>query len=396
MTNYNDPRLNQVEKDKSAALTESEQIYGGMINSTDQHYDKLIDESKAWAEEQKKQQQAQTDFAIEKVEQNKAQANKEYIREQSAAFVDWQKQSNEYGVNAEKMAAGGLQRTGYSESSQVSMYTTYQNRVSTARESYNLAILNYDNAIKDAILQNSAALAQIAHDALKAQLELSLEGFQYKNQLIIEQANKKLEIEQMYHEQYQDVLAQINFENEFAEQQRQFNESMAMQQAQLNEEIRQFDEEIKRLKAKDAKEHELEIKKLELEKSKLEEEKRQFNETMAAKKTSSGGSSSKSSGGSSSKSSGGSSSGSKQITQSGKSSNSGSSSVRSKTLGSSKSNIKLDAKSRARVEEYFGRPLTDSELARYAASGAVDMRISGDTAYFSVPVHYTKQKDLTR
>lgn len=380
MTNYNDPRLNQVEKDKSAALTESEQIYGGMINSTDQHYDKLIDESKAWAEEQKKQQQAQTDFAIEKVEQNKAQANKEYIREQSAAFVDWQKQSNEYGVNAEKMAAGGLQRTGYSESSQVSMYNTYQNRVSTARESYNLAILNYDNAIKDAILQNSAALAQIAHDALKAQLELSLEGFQYKNQLIIDKANKQLEIDEMYYNRYQDVLAQINYENEVAIQQQQFAASMAMEQAQLNEEIRQFDEEIKRLKAKDAKEYELEIKNLELKKAQLNEEKRQFNAQQAAKKSSGSSGSS------------GSSSGSKKIT----SGSSGSSSGGSKTIGSSNSDIKLDAKSRARVEKFFGRSFSDAELAKNVASGAINMYIADDTAYFSIPARFAKQKDLIK
>lgn len=380
MVNYNDPRFKEVETDKQSAMSNMEQIYNGMIDSTDKHYNDLIDESKAWAEEQKKQQQAQTDFTIEKVEQNKAQANKEYIREQSGAYVDWQKQSNEYGVNAEQMAAAGLQRTGYSESSQVSMYTTYQNRVATARESYNLAILNYDNAIKDAMLQNSAALAQIAHDALKAQLELSLEGFQYKNQLIIDKTNKQLEIDEMYYNRYQDVLAQINYENELAIQQAQFAAEMAMEQAQLNEEIRQFNEEISRLKAKDAKEYEVEIKNLELKKSQLEEEKRQFNAQQAAKKSSGSSGSS------------GSSSGSKKIT----SGSSGSSSGGSKTIGSSNSNIKLDAKSRARVEEYFGRPLTDGELARYAASGAVDMRISGNTAYFSVPVHYIKQKDLTR
>jgi hypothetical protein len=96
-----------------------------------------------------------------------------------------------------------------------------------ARESYNKAVLNYDNAIKDAMLQNNAALAEIAFQALQQQLELSLEGFQYKNQLIIEQANKKTELENIYYNRYQDVLEQINHENALKEEIRQYNESMA-------------------------------------------------------------------------------------------------------------------------------------------------------------------------
>ena len=117
------------------------------------------------------------------------------------------------------------------------MYNTYQNRVATARESYNNAVLNYDNAIKDAMLQNNAALAEIAFTALQQQLELSLQGFQYKNQLIIEQANKKTELDNMYYNRYLDVLDQINKENSMAEEVRQYNESMA-------EEIRQYNESM--------------------------------------------------------------------------------------------------------------------------------------------------------
>lgn len=84
----------------------------------------------------------------------------------------------------------------------------------TARESYNKAVINYNNAIKDAQLQNNAALAEIAYNALQKQLELSLQGFQYKNDLVIQQANKKLEIDNVYYNRYMDVLDQINKENE--------------------------------------------------------------------------------------------------------------------------------------------------------------------------------------
>ena len=137
-------------------------------------------------------------------------------------------------MNAEARAAQGMTNTGYSESSQVAMYTAYQNRVATARESYNRAVLNYDNSIKEARLQNSVRLAEIAAQALETQLKLSLEGFQYKNQLITEQMTTKLAVQNAYHQRYQDVLNQINTENALAEQVRQFNESLAEERRQFN------------------------------------------------------------------------------------------------------------------------------------------------------------------
>lgn len=334
---YNDEKFQKVEADKQAALSQVEGTYNNMIGQSDQFYQDQINAAKDYATQQQQIQQQQTDFAIEQINQQKDKANKDYTKEQSGAYVDWQKQSGQFGANAEQMAAQGLNNTGFSESSQVSMYNTYQNRVATARESYNQAVLNYDNAIKDAQLQNNSKLAEIAYQALQKQLELSLQGFQYKNQLIIEQSNKKQELDNTYHNRYLDVLNQMNQENALAEEVRQYNESLQLQREQLQEEIRQyeqsyalqvkeyeegirqFNEEIARLKAKDKKEYELEIKQLELQKKQLAEQKkqadreyklkqqqlaeeqRQFNASLAASKKSSG-----SSGGSSiSKSSGG-------------------------------------------------------------------------------------------
>lgn len=287
--NYDDERFTQVEADKNAALTDIEKTYGGMIGESGKFYQEQIDATKQWADKQSQLQQEQTDFTIEQIEQQKAQAQKDYTKEQSGAYVDWRKQSNQYGTEAEKMASQGLTNTGFSESSQVSMYNTYQNRVSTARESYNQAVLNYNNAIKDARLQNNAALAEIAYQALQQQLELSLQGFQYKNNLILEQTNKKLEVDQMYYSRYQDVLEQINHENALAEQVRQFNENYALQVKEYEEGIRQFNEEIARLKKKDEEENAMAIKELELKKKQLEEEQRQFNETLAYNKAKSSG-----------------------------------------------------------------------------------------------------------
>lgn len=232
--NYDDKRFANVEAAKTQALNEVDKNYGEMIDKSDGFYEEQIQASKDWEEQQKHLQQEQTDFAIDQIEQQKEQAEKDYAKEQSGAYADWQKQSNQYGANSEQMASQGMSGTGYSESSQVSMYNTYQSRVAAAKESFARATLDYDNAIKDAILQNNSVMAQLAFESYQKRLELTLSGFQYKNQLVLDQTNKKLEVESLYYQRWQDVLAQMNTENSLAEQIRQFNASMAEEQRQFN------------------------------------------------------------------------------------------------------------------------------------------------------------------
>lgn len=232
--NYNDSRFQQVEQDKQNALNNVNNLYNNMVSQSDKYYQDQINASKDWAETQKENQQAQTDFTIEKIEQQKDWARQDYIKEQKGSYTDWQKQSNQYGANAEAMATNGMTNTGYSESSQVSMYNTYQNRVATARETFNRAIVEYDNSIKEAQLANNSALAEIAYNALKTQLELSLQGFQYKNTLLQQQLAMQNETEDRYYNRWKDVQDQINTENALAEQQRQFNAQMALEREKLN------------------------------------------------------------------------------------------------------------------------------------------------------------------
>lgn len=229
---YNDQRLKQVESDKQNALNNANNMYNSMINNSDKFYNDQIQASKDYATKQQEIQQANTDFAIEKIEQQKEQTEKDYTKEQKGAYADYQKQTNDYGVNAEQMASSGLSNSGYSESSKVSMYNTYQNRVAIARDSFDRSILNYNNGIKDAQLQNNSALAEIAYNALQKQLELGLQGFQYKNSLLESQLNTQQTIENTYQNKWQAVLDQMNKDREFQESVRQYNESLAFQKQQ--------------------------------------------------------------------------------------------------------------------------------------------------------------------
>lgn len=250
--NYNDSRFQEVEKEKNQALSETKNTYDQMVNDSQSYYQQQIDASKDWADKQSELQQAQTDFAVEKVEQAKQQAEKEYTREQKGAYTDYQKATNQFGANAEQLAAQGLNQAGYSESTRTNAYNTYQNRYSAARESYNQAILNYDNSIKEAQLANNSALATIAYEALQQQLELSLQGFQYKNQLLLQKTQAMNEMNDRYYQRWQNVQAQINTENAQAEQIRQYNESKALQEKSLAEQIRQYNETMAFNKQKQA------------------------------------------------------------------------------------------------------------------------------------------------
>ncbi len=230
--NYNDERFKAVETEKNQQISQTTNTYNEMIDKSEGFYQQQIDSTKQWGDKQAEIQQANTDFAIEKVNQAKEQAEKDYTREQKGAYTDYQKATDQYGVNAEQQATQGLQGSGYSESTRTNMYNTYQNRYMAARESYNKAILNYDNSIKEAQLANNAALATLAYETLQKQLELSLQGFQYKNTLVLQKTQAINEMNDRYYTRWQNVQQQINTENALAEQIRQYNESMAFQKQQ--------------------------------------------------------------------------------------------------------------------------------------------------------------------
>lgn len=207
--NYEDERLAQVEQERQDALDKATATYTGMMEKSQQLYQEQIDATKAWEEQQKELQQKQTDFAIDQTQKQKQEAEKAYQKEQSAAYADYQKEKNAYGVNAEQMAAAGLAGSGYSESARVSMYNTYQARVTAARDSITQAVADFDAAMQAAVLQNDVAMAEIAFQALQQRMTLSLEGFQYENQLIFALEEEKKAIDSTYDSKWEDVLAQL-------------------------------------------------------------------------------------------------------------------------------------------------------------------------------------------
>lgn len=331
---YNDERFQNVEAEKQAQISQMGNAYNEMINNSDQFYDEQKQAIEDYKNTQTDIQNQQTEFNIQKIEQEKDKTLKDYTKEQQGAYVDWQKQSKS---NAQNMANGGMAGTGFSESSQVSMFNTYQNRVSTAREVYNQAILSYNNSIQEARLNNNSKLAEIAYAALKEQLTLSLEGFQYKNSLILDKMNKEQELNNVYYSRWQDVQNQINTENQFKEQ------------------IRQYDEQLAYYKAKDEREYQLEIQKLEEAKRQAQQAQANWEKEYALQV--------KQVNASIAKSSGGSGGGSSKLS-------SGGSSSSLKNSGSSKTTAQLQAEAAATAQQAQAKAQAEANALNKVANTA--------------------------
>lgn len=230
----NNAELKAVEADRKTELTKAENRATLDAARSDAAYDKAITGYDAEYKRQEKALNDQLDFTIEKIETARDRTTKDYLKEQSGAYTDWQKQSNQYGVNAEQKAAQGMTNTGYSESSQVSMYNGYQNRVAIARESHQRAMVDFDMAIKDAQIQNSVALAEIGFQIYQQKAALAIQKVTANQSVWDNFYTRQNAINTRYDNKYTDVLNQINTENALKEKAREF-------EAQMAEEKRQFD-----------------------------------------------------------------------------------------------------------------------------------------------------------
>lgn len=248
--NYNDQRFKDVESQKQDALNNMNNTYNNMINNSDQYYNDMINAAEDYGQKQQEIQQANTDFAIEKIEQQKEYAKQDYEKEQRGSYTDYAREVNPYGQNAEAAATSGIARgSGVSESARIQAWSAYQGRIGQARQTYQRAVQEYDNGIKDAMHTNNAKLAEIAYQSLSKKLELGLNQFQYKNTLLGQQLEMQRTINNDYYTRWQSVLSQMNTENSLAEQIRQYNASQAENKRQFDakmaEDKRQFNEQLK-------------------------------------------------------------------------------------------------------------------------------------------------------
>lgn len=180
-----------------------------LTDDIDDAYGNLEEATNAFGEEQLLLQDEQTNYTVEQIEQQKEEAKNELQKEQRNAYADYQKQVNPYGVEAEQMAQMGMSNTGYSETSKVAMYTAHQNRIALAKQSYDKAILDYNNAINEARMQNSVSKAQIAFQTLQMRLGYVIEGIGKKMSMLQTKADTIGS-----QKSYLDILDELNGDTE--------------------------------------------------------------------------------------------------------------------------------------------------------------------------------------
>lgn len=236
-------RYSALEQEKQNALNNSNKTYEDLLNQNQQYSNSVNDYLNKYQTTQNDIYDKQTQFQVDLQNQNKEKAEKEYQKEAIASKNAYYDFINPYGVQAEIQAQNGLNRAGYSETVKSQAWTTQQNRTAQARASMNEAKLQFDNAIKEAYLNNDVNKANLALQILQQQQEEMLRNFNYISDTKQNQLSTSLNLDSEYNNRYNTLYSQIQqekareeairqWEAEIAEQQRQYNESLAYQKEQ--------------------------------------------------------------------------------------------------------------------------------------------------------------------
>lgn len=203
------------------------------------------------AQTQKETQQKQTDYNIGLINQNKQEAQKQTDSELGDAYIDYQKGLNQFGGSYETLASQGLAGTGFGKNSEIAMNITYQNRVGTAKAALLKANTDYDNQIQQALLNNDAALAEIALKQMQDSYQIALQGFEYKNTLY----NNKLAYEkdindtyfnrnQVLNENIRYYESQISQNNRYKQEEAEAERQYQLQLQKMQQEYAQWQAEF--------------------------------------------------------------------------------------------------------------------------------------------------------
>lgn len=232
-----DERYQKLATEKQVALDNSNKTYEDLLNQNTAYSNSVNDYLKNYQNIQNNQFDKQTQFQVDLQNQNKEQAEKDYQREAMASKNAYYDFINPYGVQAEIQAQNGLNRSGYSETTKSQAWTTQQNRTAQAKANLNQAKLQFDNAIKEAYLNNDANKAQLALEILQQQQQEALRNFNYTSDTKLNQLNNSQNLDSEYNNRYNTLYNQIQQAKADAEAIRQFNENLALQKSQYDQDM---------------------------------------------------------------------------------------------------------------------------------------------------------------
>lgn len=153
-------------------------------------------------------------FVLDNIEQQRGYAKKDFQKEARGAYQDYQKLVNPYGVQAENIFSNGLGNSGYSETSKLNAYNTYQNRYATAKESTDRLMQDFNNQMTQAGLEANAQKAQFALQKLQTQMSNLWQQLDFDSTLAQNKTSYNQWLESFNYQKEQDRIA-----NELAREQ---------------------------------------------------------------------------------------------------------------------------------------------------------------------------------
>lgn len=164
-------------------------------------------------EQQKKQVDLinqQTQIQTDELNYEKEKIDKDVNKTTSGLYTNWQKEANQYGVQAEQLAQQGLANSGYAETTKTALYNTYQRNVTDTLNNARDLKSDYDFKIAQARQQGSVQQAQAAVDLYAQKLQLLTQNYELRQ-------NR----EQYLYQKERDKVSDNQWQKTFDEQVRQ-------------------------------------------------------------------------------------------------------------------------------------------------------------------------------
>lgn len=175
-------------------------------------------------EQQKKQTELinqQTQIQTDELNREKEKIDKEVNKTTQGLYTNWQKQANQYGVQAEQLAKQGLANSGYAETTKTALYNTYQKNVTDTLNNARDLKSDYDFKIAQARQQGSVQQAQAALDLYAQKAQLLTQNYelrQNREQYLYQQERDRISDNQ-WQRTFDEQVRQNEIENQWRQQQ---------------------------------------------------------------------------------------------------------------------------------------------------------------------------------
>ena len=188
--------------------------------------DRWSNEQKTLLQQQQEKQadlnNQQTQLTVDELSRQKDKIDTDTTKTTRGLYTDYQKQANQYGVNAERQASAGLANSGYSETSQINLYNSYQKNVTETLNNARQLKADFDFQIAQARKQGNITQAQTALQLLQQQMQLLTQEYEMRNnrrQFLYQQDRDKIAdnqwLEQFNYQKNRDAVSDSQWQQQF-------------------------------------------------------------------------------------------------------------------------------------------------------------------------------------